>query len=296
MLDFGCWIRCFKGTNPTSNIQHPKFHLATAGHRLGFRWRARRESARLRRTGNGIEHKLAEALTAMLNETPPDAETATGLRRIEALRARLLRSDAEVTFRDYGAEGRLRASSTSDASFRETTRAVRAIGRDAVPPHEGRLLYHLIRQFSPTRCLELGTSLGISAAYQAAALATTGNGGRLVSLEGGAALARLAQEHLEALGLPGIEVVTGPFAETLPAVLQAHQPIDFAFIDGHHNPAAMQAYFAQLTPHLADEAVLVFDDIFWTTGMRHAWLALAAGSRIRLAVDLLAVGICIFRA
>ena len=218
------------------------------------------------------------------------------MHRIETLRTALLRSDAEVTFRDYGAEGRLKASREPDAPFRETTRAVQTLGRDAVPPHEGRLLYHLIRQFKPTRCLELGTSLGISAAYQAAALATVGEGGRLISLEGGAALARLAQDHLDALDLPVVEVVTGPFAETLPAVLQRHRPIEFAFIDGHHNPAAMQAYFAQLTPHLADEAVLVFDDIFWTPGMRHAWLALAAEPPVRLAVDLLAVGICIFRA
>ena len=293
-MDFGFWIDFPEAPNPKSKIQNLKFQLATAIHRLGFRWQAKREQKRLQRAGGGIEQKLAEALAATLDETTPDAEAR--MHRIEALRAALLRSDAEVTFRNYGAERRLRASREPDGPFRETTRAVRSIGRDAVPAHEGRLLYHLIRQFRPVRCLELGTSLGISAAYQAAALASAGDAGSLVSLEGGAALARLAQGHLDALNLPGVEVVTGPFAETLPAVLQTHRPIDFAFIDGHHNPAAMQAYFAQLTPHLADEAVLVFDDIFWTTGMRHAWLALAAGPHIRRAVDLLAVGICIFRA
>ena len=216
------------------------------------------------------------------------------MQRIEALRAALLRTQDEVTFRDYGAEGRLKAARQPDAPFRETTRTVRAVCRDAVPPHQGRVLYHLIRQFKPARCLELETSLGISAAYLAAALTTTGGAGRLVTLEGGAALARRAEDHLERLGLPGVEVIDGPFAETLPAVLQSHRPIDFAFIDGHHDPAAMRAYFSELAPHLAAGAVLVFDDIFWTTGMRHAWLALAADPRIRQTVDLLSVGICIF--
>ncbi len=211
--------------------------------------------------------------------------------RIEALRATVLRSNAEVSFRDYGIETRLRPR--QDGPFREVTQALRAVCRSSVPPHEGRVLYHLIRQFRPRRCLELGTCLGISAAYQAAALTMNG-AGRLVTLEGGAALARMAEAHLEGLGLPGVEVVRGRFAEALPTVLPAHSPIDFAFIDGHHHPAAMQAYYGLLAPYLADGAVLVFDDIFWTSGMRHAWKALTADRRIGAAVDLLTVGICFY--
>ena len=286
----------FFSTNPKSKIQNPKFQLATAAHRFGFRQRAQREVKRLLKTDDAEAPKLAEALAALLGETTPDAEAEAWIAQIEALRTALLHSEDEVTFRDYGAAGRLKAARQPNAPFSETTRAVRAVCRDAVPPHEGRLLYHLIRQFKPTRCLELGTSLGLSTAYQAAALATSGGVGRLITLEGGAALARLAQDHLERLDLQGVEVVTGPFAEMLPVVLQSHRPIDFAFIDGHHDPAAMRAYFEQLAPHLTDGAVLVFDDIFWTTGMRHAWLALAANPRVRQKVDLLTVGICIFRA
>ena len=204
----------------------------------------------------------------------------------------MLRSDAEVSFCDYGVETRLWPR--QDRPFREVTRAVRAVCRSSVPPHEGRVLYHLIRQFRPRRCLELGTCLGISAAYQAAALTMNG-AGRLVTLEGSAALARLAEAHLEGLGLPGVEIVTGRFAEALPAVLPAHSPIDFVFIDGHHDPAAMQTYYGLLVPYLADGAVLVFDDIFWMSGMRHAWTALTADRRIRATVDLLTVGICFYR-
>ena len=96
----------------------------------------------------------------------------------------------------------MKAARQPEMPFRETTRTVRSLCRDAVPPHEGRLLYHLIRQFRPTRCLELGTSLGLSTAYIAAALTMAGGTGRLVTLEGGAALTRQAEAHLEPAGHP----------------------------------------------------------------------------------------------
>jgi len=269
-------------------IQHLPSKIALTAHRTGFGWRARREIARLRQADGAVEHQLAGALEAALGHE----EEQPWIGRIEALRATVLRSDAEVSFCDYGVETRLRPR--QHGPFREVTRAVRAVCRSSVPPHEGRVLYHLIREFRPRRCLELGTCLGISAAYQAAALTMNG-AGRLVTLEGSVALARLAEAHLEGLGLPGVEVVTGRFAETLPAVLPAHSPIDFAFIDGHHDPAALQAYYGLLAPYLADGAILVFDDIFWTSGMRHAWTTLTADRRIRATVDLLTVGICFYR-
>ncbi len=266
--------------------------LAGAAHRAGFAWQARREVARLRRAGGEAALTLAGAIEAALGDEA-DAAAAAWMRRIEALRAALQASDAEVSFCDYGA-GTRRLAPGGAAPFREVTRRVRAVCRSSAPPHEARVLFHLVRRFAPALCLELGTCLGISAAYQAAALALNGRG-RLVTLEGGAALARLAERHLEGLGLRNVEVVTGRFAETLPGVLAAHGPFGYAFIDGHHDPAALRAYVHGLTPHLADEAVLVFDDLFWTTGMRRAWRAVAADAGIGTTADLLAFGVCLYR-
>lgn len=163
--------------------------------------------------------------------------------------------------------------------------------RAGVPPHEGRLLYHLAARLQPAQCLELGTCLGLSAAYLAAGLA--GGDGRLATLEGGAAVAQRARANLDALGLGSAEVIVGPFAETLPEVLRRHQPFDLVFIDGHHEPAALQAYADQIMPGLAEGAVLVFDDVAWTPGMRRAWRTLAA--RLHPAIDLLTVGLGVYR-
>ncbi len=266
--------------------------LTTTLHRLPFSWQARRMIKRLRQSEDDETQKLAQALALTLSTTA----TPPPLAAIETLRTTLQQSTTPITFRDYGAGDRLTSDQYREKPYRTITRTVRALTGSAVPAHEGRLLYHLIRQFNPQRCLELGTSLGISAAYQAAALASHGHTGRLLTLEGGKALARLAEKNLHQLGMDTVVVTIGAFAETLPTVLPTHSPIDFAFIDGHHDPKAMRAYFEQLVPYLTDGAVLLFDDIFWTTGMRHAWLALAADPRVRHPVDLLTVGLCLYNA
>lgn len=266
--------------------------LATTLHCLAFSWQARRTIKRLRRRNDEDAQKIAEALAKALQTQ----DTPSRLKEIETLRANLQHSKTSLTFRDYGAGDRLAKDQHREKPYRTITRTVSTLSVSAVPAHEGRVLYHLIRQFSPQRCLELGTSLGISAAYQAAALTTNGHKGRLLTLEGGEALAQVAEQHIKRLGLDNVDIIDGPFAKTLPGVLQAHSPIDFAFIDGHHDPTAMRTYFEQLVPHLSQGAVLIFDDIFWTTGMRHAWLTLAADPRVRHPVDLLTVGIGLYNA
>jgi predicted O-methyltransferase YrrM len=202
----------------------------------------------------------------------------------------LFRSPAQVTFDDYGTGTRW---NRTDA--RRVTRDVRHLVRASVPLHEARLLYHLIRHFRPRTGLELGTCLGLSAAYVAAALHENGTG-RLVTLEGGTALARLARRHLDALGLGArVKIVEGRFRRTLPGVLARHAPIDFAFLDGHHDPDATLAYVDRLAPHLADGAVLVFDDIAWSLGMRRAWRTLCRDARLPITVDLWTVGLGWYR-
>lgn len=261
--------------------------LATAAHRAGFGWRAQREAARLRREGGPVRLLLAEALEAA--RTPaPDPTAAAWHHRIEALRTRLRVDPAVLAFDDYGVPHRL----AGNGPARRVERPVAAVCRSSAPAHQGRLLYHLARRLRPLACLELGTCLGISAAYLAAGLAE-GGGGRLVTLEGGEALAARARTHLGGLGLAArAEVVTGRFSETLPAVLERLPPLGLAFLDGHHDPEATRAYARQLRPHLAPGAVVVVDDVRWTPGMRRAWNDLAEEAAV--STDLLTVGLAVF--
>lgn len=270
----------------------PLSSLTDALHRTGVRWQAHREAARLRRTEDPDAHTLADVLAATFSASTDREETAW-IQTVEAMRETLRRAKDVVSFRDYGTPSRWTSTTAADDGYHQATRTVQAVCRSSIPAHEGRVLFHLVRRFQPEQGLELGTCLGISAAYTAAALHLNG-AGRLVTLEGGDALARLAATHLATLNLHNVDVINGRFADTLPEVLATCDPIGFAFIDGHHDPAALHTYYQQIRPHLADQAVLVFDDIFWTTRMRAAWANLITDRRIRVSVDLLAFGICIY--
>ena len=81
-------------------------------------------------------------------------------------------------------------------------------------------------------------------------------------------------------------MVTGRFQDTLQGVLQERAPVDYAFIDGHHDEHATLRYFDQIHPHLAETALVIFDDVAWSAGMRRAWDALQADERIRTVLDL----------
>lgn len=268
-----------KGLQVEVRVSDWWYRLTQQGHRVGVRWKARQEVAWLRHHSHPIAEQLANVLEDALAPVPD--ELVASFASIEALRARLLKADTSVTYDDYG------AGSLSDASV---TRPLRDICRASAPSHEARILFHLIHHFQPEACLELGTCLGISAAYQGMVLARNGKG-HLVTLEGGETLAALARQHLAGLNLTTVTVVSGRFEDTLPDVLDTYGPFAYAFVDGHHDPEATLAYFRQLMPYLADQAILVFDDIAWSTGMRSAWRHIMQAPEVILAVDLLAFGV-----
>jgi predicted O-methyltransferase YrrM len=135
--------------------------------------------------------------------------------------------------------------------------------------------------------------MGISALYQAAALELNGPGGRLVTVEGSDSLVALARQGFRELGLSNATCVTGCFQQVIPRLLQDAGPIDFAFVDGHHEEQPTLRYFEWISAHLAPGALLVFDDISWSEGMQRAWRVLCRDSRLCLAVDTGILGLCV---
>lgn len=87
-------------------------------------------------------------------------------------------------------------------------------------------------------------------------------------------------------------VVVGRFTDTLDGVLNAYQPIDCVFVDGHHDEMATVAYFEQIVPHLSPRSLMVFDDISWSPGMSRAWAHISENEQVKLSVDLGAIGLC----
>src|SRR5690606_6597761 len=171
----------------------------------------------------------------------------------------------QIVYRDFGAADR--EGRQTPAEMYAGIERPRTVGdlcrRTSKPYRSGLLLMKLLRATGVRSCLELGTCLGISGSYQAAALELNADG-RLVTVAGAEPVAAIAGETLARLGHGRTRLVTGRFQDTLADVLARHRPFDYAFIDGHHEEHATLDYFEAILPALTDEALLVFDDIRWS--------------------------------
>ncbi|HEU4928465.1 MAG TPA: class I SAM-dependent methyltransferase [Candidatus Krumholzibacteria bacterium] len=238
---------------------------------------------------------IVAAIRAARDEGVLGADSREWTGRIELMRARLNASMREISRVDFGAGGA--HDRRSAQTMQEGVLVMETLGelsRNASKsPFWCRFLFGLIRATAPESGIEMGAALGISAAYQAAAFRLNRRG-RFATLEGAPSLAEEARSNLRSLGLEEVDVVVGRFVDTLPGVLAARRPLDYVFVDGHHDGDATVRYFELLVPHLAPRAFLVFDDIAWSDGMRQAWSRIARDERIALSVDLGSMGVILF--
>ncbi|EYF04537.1 O-methyltransferase [Chondromyces apiculatus DSM 436] len=99
----------------------------------------------------------------------------------------------------------------------------------SVSPQLGRFLYSCVRACKPTRIVEFGTSMGISAIYMACALRDNG-GGVLLGTELEPSKAARARENLSAAGLADfLDLRVGDALETL---RDLDAPVDMLLLDG----------------------------------------------------------------
>jgi predicted O-methyltransferase YrrM len=215
--------------------------LRVAGPQVWQLWRA----------GTPQTRRLSGALLrGALGRVRPDERA--WVRRIESERRRLYRSDALVAWKG------------GDLA------PVGMIARGGSQPQTGCvLLLAVVRAFAPRQGLEMGTCVGVSAAYQAAAMRLAGHG-ELVTLEGYGDLVEHAREVWTRIGLDNVTARVGRFDQTLPQVLKG-DPIDYAYLDGNHQRAATVEYFERISDAAAPGALLIFDDIDWSPGMSQAW-------------------------
>lgn len=217
------------------------------------------------------------------------------INKIENLRNKLNQSTVEVQIMDYGA--RSSSINLSADEMYQGTKIIKTIGevcKSASKPYVwDLLLFKLIRRFRSTVCLELGTSLGISGAYQAAACKINKHG-KVMTIEGAESIASVALENFAELKLDNIKVTIGRFQDVLKSILIDIEPVDYVFIDGHHDENATMNYYKQIMPHLSNHALLIFDDIRWSDGMERAWNEIRQHRNIQLSISLEDLGICVF--
>ena len=156
-------------------------------------------------------------------------------------------------------------------------------------PQKAQLLFKMVNYFQCTNILEIGTSLGITTAY----LSNANKKASITTIEGDPYIYRLAQINFKKLGLKNIKIINSSFDEILPQVFK--NKFDFIFFDGNHSKEATLKYFNWALENLHDEMILVFDDIYWSFGMKSAWDEISKSPNVKLSLDLFSLGIVFFK-
>src|SRR5690606_94020 len=87
----------------------------------------------------------------------------------------------------------------------------------------------------------------------------------------------------------------GNFDNVLPGILKENSSFDLIFFDGNHTEEATLEYFEQCLEHLHSKSVFIFDDIYWSAGMKRAWDKIIVNPKVSVSIDLFQMGIIFFR-
>lgn len=206
---------------------------------------------------------------------------AKDLRRIHELRQGLLGEERPLSELVDAAPGPWDQQTLGEAASHSAT------------PDQGRLLFHLVRARSPRQILELGTNIGISAAYLATGLRYTG-GGSLTTIEASGIRLGLARGYLRELDLGDVvTTLEGYFDDVLEKVVKDLPHLDMAFIDGNHRLDATLRYFEVVVAAMEEGGLAVLDDIRWSEEMWEAWQSISRSSSARIVVDLGRTGLVV---
>ncbi|MCX6182743.1 MAG: class I SAM-dependent methyltransferase [Bacteroidetes bacterium] len=202
---------------------------------------------------------------------------------IEGARKALLANENEITITDFGAGSQF-------GNGRK--RKIKDIAQRAAKPEKfGKLFFRLVDHLQPKNIVELGTSLGMSTSYLAAA-----NKNAVVeTLEGCPETAKVARKVFDSLKLNNINITVGNFDETFQNVLSKTTSLDFVFIDGNHQYEPTVRYFKQCLPLVHEETLLIFDDIHWSDEMEKAWKEIQQHPEVTATVDLFFIGLVFFK-
>ena len=152
----------------------------------------------------------------------------------------------------------------------------------------GKILASTCLYLNAKNFLELGTSLGVSAAYLVSARPTI----KGVTLDSNIhAISRSQGLFNTIFPHHQVEFKNGTFKDTLPKVLQAGNEYDFVFIDGDHHYESAIDYVSHIKSFLSENAVIVLDDIRWSRGMFKAWKELIYLPEFNYTIDFGRIGL-----
>ncbi len=164
------------------------------------------------------------------------------------------------------------------------------IKRSSVNKKYCKLIYDLVKYFNSINIIEIGSSVGISAAYIAQAAPKA----NFTSIEGIEEKIKIAKQIATELKL-STEFIQGNFNSILNSVLDKYENLDLVFFDGNHKRKNTLEYFNLCLKKIHNETVFVFDDIHWSEEMEEAWNEIKNHSKVRVSVDLFRMGLIFFK-
>ncbi|QQL48735.1 O-methyltransferase [Mucilaginibacter ginkgonis] len=248
-----------------------------------FKWQFAKDYL-LHRLQAGNRHGLHSPFVyRLVDEVIYDFKPKSVYAEIENYRKQLLHDDSEITVTDLGAGSHVNNNKQKKIS---------QIAKNALkPPKLAQLLYRLAADLQPANIIELGTCLGTTTLYLHAAAPNA----KIYTLEGCPQTAGVAQKGFDKTGAKNIQLITGNFDDTLPPLINELDQLDFVFIDGNHQKQATLDYFNRCLPKVHENSLLIFDDIYWSEGMKEAWTEIKKHLDVTATVDLFWIGLVFFK-
>ena len=155
----------------------------------------------------------------------------------------------------------------------------------------GEKLYGLCRYFKPLHILELGTSAGLSTAY----LAVANPQARIITMEGCSKKANIAQQLFQKHNLNNITVVNADAVNYIKQLKSEDHKTDFVFVDADHSYSGTLNFYNLLKNITHQNSVLIFDDIYWSSGMKKAWQSIIQDKSVSVSLATLRFGVVFFK-
>jgi len=232
------------------------------------------------KTRHGVHSPFVYRLVDTIIYDKSDKKVYT---EVENIRKTLLADNRTITVLDLGAGSHINKNNQKKVS----DLAAHALKS----PKLAQLLYRIVADMQPQNMIELGTCLGVTSIY----LQKAAPEAKLFTLEGSPETAAIAKETFIKAGLNKIQLITGNFDDTLPGVIKGLDKVDFVFVDGNHQKDATLKYFQWCLPKVHEDTLLIFDDIYWSEGMKEAWEQIRAHPSVTLTVDLFWIGLVYFK-
>jgi len=219
----------------------------------------------------------------LADEVIYDFNDKSEYKNIEQQRKKLFSDESIITVTDLGAGSHLN---------KNRTKKVSQIAKNALKsPRLAKLIYRLAKETRPKTAIELGTCLGITTSY----LSTACPDAEVITIEGCPQTAEVAKKNFNDLALNNIELHVGNFDGILPDIIARQPSLDFVYIDGNHRKDATLNYFKWCLPKVTEDSLLIFDDIYWSGGMKEAWAEIKNHPDVTVTVDLFWIGLVYFK-